>query len=288
MAWSDPVDPTAGTVITVAAYVSNSLDNIRWLRLLTGNSNPPGSAYVVVSTGPTGTSWQKISDDVLVDHGISGDTKLAFGSVTGNSGGSAIAVGAIHANRIQAASFDATQIAAAFAAHAIDGDTYLGLSSVTGNSGTSAIGINAIHGNRLIAGTVTAENALALGGSAAALYALLASPALTGSPTINADAIAVIKIGTYNGAGASGTQVTSGFACKLVAVIGVSGTAAVVHLLCSTVAASCIRIAGPGGLGAAAINRNAQSRLHASDGFITDSTEGTDTVGYAYVWIALG
>jgi hypothetical protein len=47
MPWTAPVNPVSGTVITVAYAVSNILDPIRWLRLLGGNADPPGSNYVL-------------------------------------------------------------------------------------------------------------------------------------------------------------------------------------------------------------------------------------------------
>lgn len=65
MAFGTISDPVPGTVITVAAYVASALDPIRWLRLLTGNADPPGSSYVVVSDGPAGTTWRKVPADAL-------------------------------------------------------------------------------------------------------------------------------------------------------------------------------------------------------------------------------
>lgn len=65
MAYGTPADPVGGTVITVAYAVSNLLNPIRWLRLLTGNADPPGSSYVVVSDSTTGTTWRKVPADAL-------------------------------------------------------------------------------------------------------------------------------------------------------------------------------------------------------------------------------
>ena len=81
MAYGTPADPVAGTVITVAYAVSDILDPIRWLRLLTGNADPPGSSYVVVSTSTTGTSWQRIGTDALADLGVT-TAKIADLGVT--------------------------------------------------------------------------------------------------------------------------------------------------------------------------------------------------------------
>lgn len=70
MAYGTPADPVGGTVITVAYAVANILDPIRWLRLLTGNADPPGSNYVVVSTSMSGTTWAKITADVIADGAV--------------------------------------------------------------------------------------------------------------------------------------------------------------------------------------------------------------------------
>jgi hypothetical protein len=75
MPYGNPVDPVAGTVITVAYARTNILDPIRWLRLLTGNADPPGSSYVIVSGGTASASWAKVSSDVVADGSIS-DAKL--------------------------------------------------------------------------------------------------------------------------------------------------------------------------------------------------------------------
>jgi microcystin-dependent protein len=65
MSYGSPSDPVAGTVITVAYAKSNLLDPIRWLRLMQGNADPPGSSYVVVSDSTTGTTWKKVPADAL-------------------------------------------------------------------------------------------------------------------------------------------------------------------------------------------------------------------------------
>jgi hypothetical protein len=41
------------------------LDPIRWLRLLTGNADPPGTAYVAVSDSTSGVTWKKVPADAL-------------------------------------------------------------------------------------------------------------------------------------------------------------------------------------------------------------------------------
>lgn len=193
MAWTNPVDPVTNTVITVAYAVANILTQIRWLRILTGNADPPGSNYTIRSASTTSTDWSKVTTDMLdtnavttakildgtiidtklalltitggkvANNTLDGDAKLVVSSVTGNSGTSAIGANTIHANRIAANTFDATQVAAAFAtgaldatnaadiiaANAINGDAKLVAGSVTGNAAGSAIGSDTVHSNRL-------------------------------------------------------------------------------------------------------------------------------------------
>jgi hypothetical protein len=61
VAWSSPVDPVGGTVITVAYAVANILDPIRWLRLMAGNADPPGSGYVLTSDSVSAVSWKSLA-----------------------------------------------------------------------------------------------------------------------------------------------------------------------------------------------------------------------------------
>ena len=65
MAWTAPSDPVTSTVITVAYAVANLLTQIRWLRLMTGNADPPATSYVVVSDSTSATSWKKVPADAL-------------------------------------------------------------------------------------------------------------------------------------------------------------------------------------------------------------------------------
>jgi|SRR5215831_1947651 len=58
MPWTNPVDPVTNTVITVAYAQSNLTGPLRWLRLLTGNADPPASNYVVTSDSVGATSWK--------------------------------------------------------------------------------------------------------------------------------------------------------------------------------------------------------------------------------------
>lgn len=65
MPWSPPVSPNPGTTILVAYATANIVDPITWLRLMTGNADPPAADYVVVSTSGTTTSWQKVPASAL-------------------------------------------------------------------------------------------------------------------------------------------------------------------------------------------------------------------------------
>lgn len=67
MPWTSPSNPVSGTVITVAYAITNILDNLKHLRLLLGNSDPPGSNYVPVSTSTSGVSWQKVPLDAIAE-----------------------------------------------------------------------------------------------------------------------------------------------------------------------------------------------------------------------------
>ena len=81
MPFGTPTDPVSGTVITVAFAVANFLDPIRWLRLMTGGADPPGSNYVVRSTSTTATTWSKVTTDLVNDAAIT-TPKIADANVT--------------------------------------------------------------------------------------------------------------------------------------------------------------------------------------------------------------
>ena len=65
MAWTTPTNPVAGTVITVAYAVTNFINNLNWLRGLTGNADPPGTGYMVTSDSTTATSWKNGTTAIL-------------------------------------------------------------------------------------------------------------------------------------------------------------------------------------------------------------------------------
>jgi hypothetical protein len=140
-----------------------------------------------IATGAVGTS--ELADDAVtaakIPTGVVGTSELADGAVTSiKIGGLAvttdrladlsvtnakIGTGVIHPNKLIPNSFDAVQVAAAFATGAFDapniadiiadnsilGDAKLGDNSVTGNSAGSAIGANVIHANRLVGGSMS-------------------------------------------------------------------------------------------------------------------------------------
>lgn len=70
MPWTPPSDPVTGTVITVAYAVANLLTQLRWLRGMTGNADPPGTSYCVVSNSTTSTSWSKVPADAFAANAV--------------------------------------------------------------------------------------------------------------------------------------------------------------------------------------------------------------------------
>lgn len=80
MPWPSLVSPTAGTVITVAWANTQVITPLQWLRILTGNADPPGANYVVVSTSGSASSWQKVPTDAIADAAVT-DAKLALQKV---------------------------------------------------------------------------------------------------------------------------------------------------------------------------------------------------------------
>jgi hypothetical protein len=83
MAWTNPVNPVGGTVITVTYAVTNILEPLRWLRLMTGNADPPGTAYVAISDSVSAVTWKKIPTDAIADGAVT-SAKLFAGAALGN------------------------------------------------------------------------------------------------------------------------------------------------------------------------------------------------------------
>ena len=85
MAWNTPVTPVPGTVITTAWAQGTIIDNLSWLRVLTGNGDPPGTGYVGRSTSSTGVSWYDIDGALAVKMSTSSSSAatIADGSTPG-------------------------------------------------------------------------------------------------------------------------------------------------------------------------------------------------------------
>lgn len=71
MPWTAPQPPVSGTTITVAYAQTNIVDSQNHLRLMTGNADPPGADYAIISTSSSLTHWAKIPDAALADAKIS-------------------------------------------------------------------------------------------------------------------------------------------------------------------------------------------------------------------------
>lgn len=266
MAYGTPTDPVGGTVITVSFAVSNILDPIRWLRLMTGNADPPGSAYVVVSTSTTGTSWQKIPTDALADLGVTA-AKLSAGA--GSSGQLLGMVGT-----------------------ALGWFSPLSLAVSSANTATNASNVTTTIGGVSLASynapsASLAADASSLGGHLAALYALLASPAFTGIPTRNGQTVPMYKVGLYAGGGGGFVNKPTGFVPTFVGLYGTNGTASVIVLMRSSTSNQNVRLAGTSGT-SLSIAPCASTGLDGSDGFNVGNADFADTSGYSYYWIALG
>lgn len=80
MPFGTPADPVSGTVITVAYAVANLLTPLRWLRGLTGNADPPGTDYCIVSDTTTGATWRKVPAAALATGAAAGN--VGTGGVT--------------------------------------------------------------------------------------------------------------------------------------------------------------------------------------------------------------
>ena len=142
MAWSAPVDPVGGTVITVAYAVSNILDPLRHLRIMTGNADPPASSYVPLSSSTTAVAWSKVTADALAANAVT--THLGYRPV--NAGGDD---GMLN-NFRTTGQFTALKLNAGASGVGSDGPI-VGLASFSAN------------GNGAIGGTFTVVNALTAG-----------------------------------------------------------------------------------------------------------------------------
>lgn len=81
MAWTLPTLPVTLTTITTAWAQQTIVDNLHWLRAMTGGASPPGSGYSPESVGVAATTWtQKVNKN--------GDTMAYDLYVTRSAGGS--------------------------------------------------------------------------------------------------------------------------------------------------------------------------------------------------------
>lgn len=81
MAWSSPITPVSGTVITVAWAVTSVVDPINWLRALTGGADPPAANRVVVSLSTSTSAWVQVPTDAIADGAVT-DVKMGTQKVT--------------------------------------------------------------------------------------------------------------------------------------------------------------------------------------------------------------
>lgn len=103
MPWTPPSDPVTNTIITVAYALANLLSQIRHLRVMTGNADPPGSSYALISTSTAATAWSKLPADALAANAVT--THLGYTPVNkaGDTGlGSMTSTGTVTAERLVA------------------------------------------------------------------------------------------------------------------------------------------------------------------------------------------
>lgn len=83
MSWNAPNAPVSGTTITVAWAVTNLVNNLSWLRALTGNADPPAADRIVRSTSTTGSVWGQVNTGCIEDSAVTG-AKIAGDTITEN------------------------------------------------------------------------------------------------------------------------------------------------------------------------------------------------------------
>ena len=65
MAWTSPIQPISGTTITVAWATTTIVDNLNWLRVMTGDASPPGVGYIARAISSTATAWYDLDTALL-------------------------------------------------------------------------------------------------------------------------------------------------------------------------------------------------------------------------------
>lgn len=302
MAYSAPSDPVGGTVITVAAYVTNSLDNIRWLRLLTGNADPPGAGYAVGSDSTTATSWKTIAQILgYTPANKAGDT------FTGNV---SIALTAtptqgyliLGNNSAYYVGFDGSKHLIVTPALHVQNDLYVyrTASPTTGyvilnNAGTIYVGNDGTN-------VVTNTGKVWTEGNDGPASGLAAQTAATATSAADAAALggvapsgyARFAKGIYSGSASADRTITTGFPCKWVHIYGtnVPGTVMIFVDITSTTIGQNVAIATrtSGSPAANPILMADATRLDGTDGFHVSGTgtDSTDVTGFSYFWTAIG
>lgn len=190
MAYGTPADPVGGTVITVAYAVANILDPIRWLRLLTGNADPPGSAYVVVSDSTTGTTWRKVPADALA----AGAVVAHLGYTPANAAGQAFG-GAVSATSLSSSGAIAATGGVSGASLSAGAGGVATTGNVSGVNGSFSGSVSATGGYGAVGGT-TGNFSGAL--SAASLSSAGAIAATTGVSGASVSATGAVAGGTVS------------------------------------------------------------------------------------------
>jgi hypothetical protein len=209
--YGTPSNPVGGTVITVSYATVNILDPIRWLRLMTGNADPPGTAYVVVSTGPAGATWQKVTSDVLA----AGAVVAHLGYTPANRAGDSFS-GAIDAPSVVVTSPGANALVvsggASFGSNVAASGGYGAMTgsslAVSGAITTSSTGGNSIQTPGGISATGNIASANGLVGASLTIAGVTASATAAAGriPIANASG----KLDTWITGGGAGTPIPSG------------------------------------------------------------------------------
>lgn len=244
MPWTAPVDPIPGQVITADYAITNLCNPIRWLRLLTGNADPPGSSYVVVSSSASAAAWGKITADVLGTGAVVGHLGYTPINKAGDTGiGNLTSVGTIQAGALVSTGNISTTAGTVSAAVFSGGTTASGGVSAQGFAAGTAGFAGGPHsgttlsftGNGNVNGTLTAGifngGTTASGGVQAAGFAAgtggISSTGLITAGSISASGNIAAPTGTISAAVFTGGSLASGGITALGFSAGASGIATV-------------------------------------------------------------
>lgn len=266
---------------TITSAWANILDDDFTVLDLRTGGDPGAADKMLVSNGALGAAWGQLTL-ALIPTGLITDDKLHSGIDADTLGGRTPGT---TAGEVAFYSGAGKVVAAIEADHADSADN---ATTAAGRSvGTTAGEVAFYDGSNQVVDSAK------LGGSAAALYAKLAAPALTGSATLNGDAIAVMTRGTYSGGGSADRTIATGFTCKHVSLMGVFGSTTVLFLeIRSTTVSENIgsNFRFSGSPAASLLQMSTATKLDASDGFHVNGTglDGTDNAGATYYWTAWG